>query len=159
MNESVSQQPTVAPARVLSDIPPPRRDDYPGAVATPVSGHDRRMTVGPEIKVKGEIKNCDALVVEGDVEATLEGKMLEVSGSGAFTGTATVEAAEIHGVFDGELTVSGLLRVHGTGQVSGTVRYGTIEVQSGGEVTGDIASGGSKPAVTPVPSEVVTEAS
>ena len=98
------------------------------------------MTVGRDIKLKGEISNCDALVVEGEVEATLDGKMLEVASGGTFNGTATVESAEIHGDYEGTLTIAGLLRIHGTGRVSGKVRYGKIEVQSGGEISGDIAS-------------------
>ena len=101
------------------------------------------MTVGREIKLKGEISNCDVLVVEGDVEATVDSKMLEVADGGTFNGTATVEASEIHGDFEGTLTVSGLLRIHGTGSVSGKVRYGKIEVESGGEISGDIASASS----------------
>lgn len=150
MNETVSHQPTVAPSRNLADIPRSRRDDYPGAPSAPGQSRENRMTVGREIKLKGEISNCDALVVEGDVEATLEGKLLEVAVGGTFNGTATVEAAEINGEFDGTLTISGLLRIHGTGRVSGKVRYGKIEVQSGGEVSGDIASASSPRTSTPV---------
>ncbi|MEK9661272.1 MAG: polymer-forming cytoskeletal protein [Rhodospirillaceae bacterium] len=150
MNDSISYQPTVAPARALSDIPRPHGDEYPGKPTAPAPAGESRMTVGPEIRLKGEISNCDVLVVEGDVEATLESKVVEVAAGGTFNGTATVESAEIHGDFDGTLTVSDLLRVHGTGRVSGKVRYGKIEVQAGGEVSGDIASASSARTATPV---------
>lgn len=150
MNENVSYQPNVAPARNLTDIPRPQRDEYRGNGPAQARAGENRMTVGPEIKLKGEISNCDVLVVEGDVEATLEGKVVEVAAGGTFNGTATVESAEIHGDFDGTLTVSDLLRVHGTGRVSGKVRYGKIEVQAGGEVSGDIASSSAARAATPV---------
>lgn len=150
MNETIPYQPTVAPTRNLTDVPRPRRDDYPGALSAPGQARENRMTVGQEIKLKGEITNCDVLVVEGDVEATLDGKMLEVAAGGTYNGTATIESAEILGDFDGTLTVSGLLRVHGTGRVSGMVRYGKIEVQSGGELSGDIASAASNRVAAPV---------
>mgnify|MGYP002640556313 FL=1 len=140
MNENVSHQPMVAPARPISEVPSPRRADYPGMQPARAQAQENRMTVGRDIKLKGEISNCDALVVEGEVEATLEGKMLEVASGGTFNGTATVESAEIHGDYEGTLTIAGLLRIHGTGRVSGKVRYGKIEVQSGGEISGDIAS-------------------
>lgn len=149
MNETATNTPTVAPARNLADIPPPRRDDYPGVPASPMA-QENRMTVGRNIKLKGEISNCDALVVEGDVEATLDGKALEVAAGGTFNGTATVETAEVHGDFEGTLTVSGLLQIHSSGRISGTVRYGKIEVQSGGEVSGDIASGTADKPAAPV---------
>jgi cytoskeletal protein CcmA (bactofilin family) len=150
MNETVPYQPNVAPARNLTDIPRPRRDDYHGPASAQGQSRENRMTVGRDIKLKGEISNCDVLVVEGDVEATLEGKMLEVAAGGTFNGTATVESAEIHGDYEGTLTIAGLLRVHGTGRVTGKVRYGKIEVQSGGEVSGDIASATSARVATPV---------
>ncbi len=97
------------------------------------------MSVGPGIELKGEISNCAALVVEGNVDATLDGDALEISQRGVFTGTVRVESAEIQGRFEGDLTVTGLLRIENGGSVSGTVRYGRIEVVAGGELTGDIS--------------------
>jgi cytoskeletal protein CcmA (bactofilin family) len=135
---TVAYQPTVAPVRAPAEIPP-RRDDFAAgrqAAAQP----ERRMTVGPGIGLKGEITNCDILVVEGAVEATLECKKLEVVRGGAFNGEAAVETAEIHGNYDGTLKVSDLLCIHDTGRLSGKARYGKIEVQTGGELSGDIAS-------------------
>jgi len=97
------------------------------------------MTVGPGIELKGEISNCAALVVEGNVEATLDGEGLEISQRGVFNGTARVDSADIQGHFEGDLTVSGLLRIENGGSVSGKVRYGRIEVVAGGELSGEIS--------------------
>jgi cytoskeletal protein CcmA (bactofilin family) len=77
-------------------------------------------------------------VVEGTVEATLVSEVLEVAEGGTYTGTATVTDAEIHGHFEGELTVTGVLQIRSTGHVTGTVKYGRIEVDSGGEIAGTI---------------------
>jgi len=111
-----------------------------------------RMTVGPGIKLKGEVSDCDTLVVEGSVEATLTSEVLEVAEGGTFSGTATVTDAEIHGRFEGELTVTGVLQIRSTGHVTGTIKYGRIEVESGGEIAGTITreEGVVTPAATPV---------
>lgn len=124
------------PSRNLPDIPPMRRDGE--GLSTSIS-QGSRMSVGPGIELKGEISNCAALVVEGNVDATLDGDALEISQRGVFTGTVRVESAEIQGRFEGDLTVTGLLRIENGGSVSGTVRYGRIEVVAGGELTGDIS--------------------
>lgn len=109
-----------------------------------------RMTVGPGIQLKGEISNCAALVVEGDVDATLDGEGLEISQRGVFNGTARVETADIQGQFKGDLTVSGLLRIENGGSVSGKVSYGRIEVIAGGELSGEISKADApKKVVTP----------
>ncbi len=97
------------------------------------------MSVGPGIQLKGEISNCATLVVEGDVDATLDGKALEIVQRGVFCGTARVESADIHGRFEGDLTVSGLLCVESNGSVSGKLRYGQLEVAVGGELSGEIS--------------------
>ena len=46
--------------------------------------------------------------------------------------------AEVNGEFTGELTARSRLVVHGTGRVSGTIRYGQLIVAEGGEVSGDV---------------------
>lgn len=100
-----------------------------------------RLTVGPNIKLKGaEINDCDTLVVEGHVEASMDSRTLEILATGSYEGTVTIDVAEIHGRFAGTLTARKKLIVHATGQVSGTVRYGSLLVSEGGVVSGDVAS-------------------
>jgi cytoskeletal protein CcmA (bactofilin family) len=97
------------------------------------------LSVGVNIHLKGvEISNCDALVIEGQVEATVHSKTMQIDKPGTLTGTAVIDVAEIHGEFSGELTARTRLVVHGTGRVSGTIRYGKLIVAEGGELTGDI---------------------
>jgi len=57
-----------------------------------------------------------------------------------FTGKVGIDVAEIHGRFDGELTARSQLIIHATGRVSGTIRYGKILIEEGGEVSGDVRS-------------------
>jgi cytoskeletal protein CcmA (bactofilin family) len=109
--------------------------------ATTSSATGPRLTVGPNIKLKGaEINDCDTLVVEGHVEASMDSKTLEILQSGSYEGTVSIDIAEIHGKFSGNLTARKKLIVHGTGQVMGTVRYGLLLVSEGGVVSGDVAS-------------------
>jgi cytoskeletal protein CcmA (bactofilin family) len=128
------------PARSLDEIPPVPAGDAPRPPETRPAPRSvgARMTVGPGIKLKGEVSDCDTLVVEGTVDATLVGEVLAVSEGGTFSGTATVAEAEITGRFEGELTVSGVLQVRSGGHVAGTIRYGRIEVESGGEISGTV---------------------
>ena len=47
--------------------------------------------------------------------------------------------ADIAGQFDGELTAKGELRLQPTARVKGTIRYGQIVIEAGGEISGDVA--------------------
>ena len=110
----------------------------------PVDKSDERkeskLIVGPDIKMKGvEISDCDTLVVEGRIEATLDSRVLQIAQNGIFCGTVAVDTAEIHGKLEGELTVRKQLTIHATGKVSGKIRYAKIKVEEGAEMSGEIS--------------------
>jgi len=114
-----------------------------GREATPAPSPEEvagsKLFVGVNIKLKGvEISNCDVLVIEGQVDATINSKVMEISKPGTLTGTAVIDIAEIHGEFSGELTARTKLVVHGTGRVTGTVRYGKLVVAEGGMLMGEL---------------------
>ncbi len=132
--------PTPSPVPVAS-TPEPEETQAKSATRTPEGGS--KLTVGPNIKLKGvEITDCDTLVVEGSVEATMDSRVMQIAEQGAFNGSAQIDIAEIHGAFDGELTVRERLVIHPTGKVSGKVRYGRLVIEEGGQISGDIALNG-----------------
>ncbi len=113
----------------------------PAASSTTESGGSK-LTVGPNIKLKGvEITDCDTLVVEGTVEATMDSRVIQITEQGAFRGTAEIDIAEIHGEFDGSLTVREKLVIFSTGKVTGKIRYGKVVIEEGGQLSGDISVG------------------
>ena len=139
-------KPTVVPQPVPSPLlqqvasPKPDRAD---TSATPAndSSIGNRLIVGPDVKLKGaEIVDCDTLIVEGRVEATLDSRIIRIAEKGAFSGTVSIDTAEIHGNFDGELTARSQLFIHATGHVSGKIRYGKILIEEGGRISGDVQS-------------------
>jgi len=63
---------------------------------------------------------------------------VEIAESGLFKGPASIEEAEIHGRFEGNLVVRKRLLIKASGRVSGTIRYGQIEIECGGQISGDV---------------------
>jgi cytoskeletal protein CcmA (bactofilin family) len=63
---------------------------------------------------------------------------MQIDKPGTLKGTALIDVAEVHGDFSGELTARTRLVVHGTGRVSGKIRYGKLIVAEGGELSGDV---------------------
>ena len=120
-----------------------------------------RLTVGPDIKLKGaEITDCDTLVVEGRVEASMDARVIQISESGSFHGTVGVDVAEIRGRFEGEMTARKQLIIHPGGKVTGKIHYGKIVIEEGGELSGDVGTiSGAKPATVASPQKPVQTAS
>ena len=103
------------------------------------SPESKKLIVGSEIQLTGNISACDRLIIEGRVEADLEDcREIEIAATGTFKGSATVELAEVSGHFDGALTAREVLIVRSTGRVTGTVRFGKLEIERGGEIIGDL---------------------
>lgn len=100
-----------------------------------------KLIVGPDIKLKGvEITDCDTLVVEGRVEASMDSRVIQIAEHGVYSGTVGIDVAEIHGRFEGELTARKQLIIHATGRVSGTIRYGKLTIEDGGEISGTVST-------------------
>lgn len=127
---AVSEPSFVADAKVAS-------------TSTETAESGSKLIVGPNIKLKGvEITDCDTLVVEGRVEATMHSRVIQIAASGAFNGSAEIDIAEIHGEFEGELIVREKLVIYSTGKVSGTIHYGKLVVEEGGQLSGNVQVGG-----------------
>jgi cytoskeletal protein CcmA (bactofilin family) len=102
-------------------------------------GESRCLSVGRGISLSGEIKSCDKLFIEGIVEADMTNcRIIEIAEGGLFKGSASIEEAEVRGRFEGNLVVRKRLLIKATGQVSGTIHYGQIEIECGGKIFGDI---------------------
>ena len=102
-------------------------------------GDGKKLIVGRDIELNGKISSCEKLVVEGKVEANIsECREIEIAESGTFIGEAEIEVAEISGTFEGTINARDLLIVRSTGHISGTIRFGRLEVERGGRIQGDV---------------------
>ena len=104
-----------------------------------MSAESRKLTIPRDVVISGDVTVCDKLIVEGRIEGGLPGaRALNVSPNGSFQGRAEVEEADISGVFDGELIVHDKLTLRSGGLVKGTIRYGRITIETGGQISGDM---------------------
>ena len=91
----VAPTPPLAPQATAPRIPspPPLSPEPPPAPMPMATGGNAgsRLSIGPNINLKGvEISNCDVLCIEGNVEATINSKVMEIAPPGRLNGTATI---------------------------------------------------------------------
>ncbi|MGD9510261.1 MAG: polymer-forming cytoskeletal protein [Geminicoccaceae bacterium] len=150
-----AQPDTTAPRVAPLPSPPPAPGPPSRTLGTPTTEPPAKLLiVGPDINLSGEITACDRLVVEGSVQVTLNRtRAIEIAETGRFTnGKAEVDDAEIAGVYEGSLTVRKRLLIRATGRVSGTVRYGELEIERGGRLAGTVERLAGEEALRAVPS-------
>ncbi|QCN95505.1 hypothetical protein D3093_09685 [Azospirillum argentinense] len=137
--------PASAPAAVAPVAPAP-------APTAPLASDQRRLIVGRDISLNGEIGSCDVLVVEGTVEAKLrDGRSIEIAETGLFKGAVEIDEADIGGRFEGDIIVRGRLTVRSTGKINGSIKYGELAVEAGALLNGEIGkyTPAAKPAAAP----------
>ena len=125
----------------------------PAQAASASDQDGKKLIVGKQIVLSGEIKACEKLIVEGRVEAALtDCHSISILPEGLFKGAATIDIADISGRFEGDLVVRQRLVLRATGHIAGNVRYGEVEIERGGVIAGDmrpIADGEKRPAGRP----------
>lgn len=133
---------TVEKKTIRSDIP--GHNSYlNGSISYGGSPQDefRRLIVGRDISLSGDIAACDHLVVEGVVQAlTFSARRMDILEPGLFSGSCEVQDAVIAGRFEGQLTVPGRLIVKSTGRIHGEISCGILEVESGAKIEGRMSS-------------------
>src|SRR4029077_15300779 len=89
-----AHDPVVKPGPVAADPATP-------AIGPGMAGS--RLCVGPKIKLKGvEISDCDVLVVEGEVEATVNSKAMQIAQPGTLKDHARLDVAAVYAGLSGE---------------------------------------------------------
>ncbi len=134
---------TNAPSSTTGNLQPTKRSAELVGQSHPNSSKnspaEKKLIVGQDICLAGEITACDTLVIEGRVEASLsDSRVIEVTETGVFKGKAEIDIARISGQFDGELTVREHLVIRSSGRVSGKIKYQQLAIESGGELVGTI---------------------
>ena len=89
----------------------------------------------------------------------MDSRVIQIAEQGAFRGSAEIDVAEIRGEFHGNLTVRQKLVIYSTGKVTGTIRYGKLVIEEGGQLSGEIQFGfdtvtPAKPAAVPTRPEL-----
>ena len=144
--QAFPQNPPPQPAPVIGPSEPvaviPAQQPRPEPKPVPAAESKAHLFAGPGVKLKGEIVGCDTLRIEGIVDGNATARQLILCPGGSFLGTAEIEEAEIEGNFDGTLNVRGRLVLRNNGRIAGTLSYGEIEIERGGEIAGQITPHG-----------------
>ena len=109
-----------------------------------------RLLIGRDISFKGQIADCQSLIVEGKVAANAKCRSLQIQESGVYKGEIEAETVEVCGRIEGRVQVRGRLTIRAAGRVNGEVTYGELDIAAGGQLSGEIRH-------EPVPQEVAKD--
>ncbi|SIT65610.1 Polymer-forming protein [Ectothiorhodosinus mongolicus] len=96
------------------------------------------LVIGQGAKIKGDIQAPGMVTIAGTVTGKLRGKSVQVTQSGRVEGELHGDQVEIEGIVSDAITAKQNLRVRASAQVMGNVHYGSIEIQNGARIDGQL---------------------
>lgn len=101
------------------------------------NGH---AVIGADLIIQGELRTKGDVDVLGYVTGSISAQRLTVQSGGKVYGTVRADSAEVNGVLQGTVAVRNLFHIGSGGAVTGDVHYGSLRLDTGGELSAKVKS-------------------
>ncbi len=105
------------------------------------SQHDNNVFIGAGVLFTGSMNVPNRAVIAGQFNGDLQAREVFIDSTGQLTGTTLAEDIEVKGDINESITSRHLLTVRSSGKVKGKLAYASIEIERGGQVSGDMTQG------------------
>ena len=96
------------------------------------------LIIGEGATIKGEIVEENEITVQGNVDGDIQCKDLIVGKTGSIKGKIKADTLYVEGSIEGEIHVKELLKLMSSSYVSGKITYGSLQINEGGKLVGEI---------------------
>ena len=115
-------------------------------------GGSADTVIGPSVKVEGDVNAIGNVLIEGSVNGTITTDKHVVIGEGAdVTADIKADSAEISGKVKGKISIGKDLSITSSAQVTGDISTGTLSMDKGAKLTGQVTMGSAAVSTTPPP--------
>jgi cytoskeletal protein CcmA (bactofilin family) len=99
---------------------------------------NNNLFIGHGVSFTGSISVPSKAVISGKFQGELTANEVQIGQNGQITGTTTANNIEVHGQLNETIKCHNLLTIHASGEVTGNVDYGQIEIERGGVFKGSM---------------------
>lgn len=103
-----------------------------------MAGQYTVTVIREDMIIKGSIRRCRQLEVQGYIEGEVEAGSLLVHEGGRVFGKIRADNIEVAGIVQGDIVVKHLCHIRSTGTVAGSVIYGELAMEGGGDLTASV---------------------
>ena len=96
--------------------------------------------IGAGVVAIGTLNAPGLIEVDGSVDGVVNARSINVTANGVVTGNSTADHIWVAGKLMNTSTAHQSLLVESTGDVSGKITYGDLEIRKGGNIAGEINS-------------------
>lgn len=76
--------------------------------------------------------------INGEITGEITCKELDVGPQAKIKGKVQAQGIEVHGQLENDINCTGLVKIHSTGKVAGKLAYSEIDIDRGGQFSGQI---------------------
>ena len=95
------------------------------------------LMIGQGVKITGNISADNEVIIQGSVEGDVECDSIHIDQSGKINGNIKSKTMNIEGAAEGEVNVEDVLTIKSDGKLSGKICYGRIQIEEGGQLSGE----------------------
>ena len=96
------------------------------------------LIIGEGATIKGEIVEENEITVNGTVDGDIQCKNLILGKTGSIKGKIKADTLYVEGIIEGDINIKNLLKLLSSSYVSGKVSYGSLLINEGGKLLGEI---------------------
>ena len=96
------------------------------------------LLIGEGVTITGTIKAENEVTIQGTIDGDVDCHTVIVSQTGNVKGKLKAETMKVEGKVEGEININDQLHIRSKGSVNGKIFYGSIEIDSGGKLLGEI---------------------
>ena len=96
------------------------------------------LIIGEGAKIKGEIIEENEITVHGNIDGDIQCKNLIIGKTGSIKGKIKADTLHVEGSIEGEISIKNLLKLLSSSYVSGKLSYGSLQINEGGKLVGEI---------------------
>ena len=96
------------------------------------------LIIGEGATIKGEIVEENEITVQGNVDGDIQCKDLIVGKTGSIKGKIKADTLYVEGSIEGEIDIKELLKLMSSSYVSGKIKYGSLQINEGGKLVGEV---------------------
>ena len=100
--------------------------------------NDSSLLIGENVTVTGTVKAENEVTIQGKIDGDVDCHTVIVSQTGNVKGKLKAETMKVEGKVEGEININDQLHIRSKGSVNGKIFYGSIEIDSGGKLLGEI---------------------
>tara|TARA_B100000029_G_scaffold484349_1_gene536443 strand:- start:136 stop:612 length:477 start_codon:yes stop_codon:yes gene_type:complete len=104
------------------------------------SNSQNSLIIGQGVKITGSIIAENEVIIQGTIDGDIDCNHVTINKGGIVKGKIKTENMNVEGRIEGELNINSILHIKKEGKVSGKIEYGTIQIDEGGRLLGDINS-------------------